>query len=152
MTAQRKQPLGLRCPECGSGHLAEFGTVPLVCRDVAVWRDQGGELHCDTDGTATRVCWDGYLHAGLRCEACDREGSAAEFVREPLPIAGRYLDDTSGLMIEAAIQFARDLMCGDPDACKAGYSPANAGLAARDAFALAHHEYDQLCEAIGASS
>lgn len=152
MTDQRRQPLGLRCPECGSAHLAEFGTVPLVCREVMVWRDEGGDLRCDTDGTASRVCWDGYLHAGIRCEDCDQEGSVGDFVRETLPIVGRYLDDTPGLIFEAAIQFARDLMQGNAEACKAGYSPANAALAARDAFALARREYDQLCDVIGASS
>lgn len=152
MENEKRRPLALRCPDCGSEQLAEFATVPLVCRKVTVWRDGDGELRCETDGSATRVCWDGYLHAGVRCEDCDHEGAADDFVCEPLAIAGRYVEDPCEPIAEAAERFARDLMRGDPAACKTGYSPANAAVAARAAFALARRQYDRVREAIGAQS
>ena len=53
----------------------------------------------------------------------------------------RYLADY-GNARRAAVALARDLMRGDPDTFKAGYSPANAALAAGELFGLNAAETD----------
>lgn len=47
-----------------------------------------------------------------------------------------YLDRNDGNALNAAEEFARDLMRGDPETFKAGYSPASAHLATVTAFEL----------------
>ena len=66
-------------------------------------------------------------------------------------IARRYLHRSGGDRTRAAAARARDLMRGDASTLKAGYSVANAALAARDLFGLSDREHfallDHLAEA-----
>lgn len=67
-----------------------------------------------------------------------------------LSIAQEYIERSAGVRDVAVGKFAHDLMEGDPDRFKVGYSPENAAVATAKAFDLTDDEVEQLCGAIGA--
>lgn len=65
-----------------------------------------------------------------------------------MSVAWDYINAHDGYVDEAAEAFARDLMCGDPDNFKAGYSAPNAYLATVEVFGLRPHQAANLRNAL----
>lgn len=67
-------------------------------------------------------------------------------------IALEYIARHDGDREEAAAEFARALMKGDPQQFKAGYSADNAAITTCEAFELDVDEREDLCSRLGADA